>query len=96
MNGVPGADQLEEAGELCPFGIAFELLSKPVLEMTDLDLLKVANDLRAKRRKFLEGVADRPGKASQRAKKPPVTPEEKAARTEHLRNQLKGSLELDL
>jgi hypothetical protein len=91
MNGIPLADKLEEQGEQMPFGIAFELLSKPTLEFTDHELLLVANDLRAKRVKFLSGVADRPG-ATKRVTKPKPTDEEKAARTEHLRNQLKSSI----
>ena len=91
MNGIPLTDQLEEQGEQMPYGIAFELLSKPTLEFSDHQLLLVANDLRAKRVKFLNGQADRPG-ATARKRLPKPTPEEKAARTEHLKQQLKSGL----
>lgn len=94
---VPLADQIEEQGKLADFGIAFELLSKPTLELSDFDLLKIANDLRAKRIKFLQGQADRPG-STRAVAKPKPTAEEKAARTEHLKTQLKlgglGGLEI--
>ena len=59
MTGVPLADQLSEAGEPLPPLDSFALLSKPTLELTDTDLLLIANDLRAKRRKFLQGIADK-------------------------------------
>lgn len=94
---VPSAEQLADKGEQMDYGIAFKLLSKPTLELTDHELLLIANDLRAKRVKFLNGVADRPG-ATGRKKAPPVTEEEKAARTAHLKEQLKlgglGGLEI--
>lgn len=91
---VPQSDQLTDQGQMMDFGIAFELLSKPTLEMSDDDLLKVAQDLRAKRIKFLQGQADRPG-ATARISKPKPTAEEKAARTEHLKQQLNlGNLEI--
>lgn len=91
---IPQADKLAEQGELMPFGIAFELLSKPTLELSDHELLLIANDLRAKRIKFLQGQADRPGSTA-RVTKPKPTEEEKAARTEFVKNQLKlGDLEI--
>lgn len=88
---IPQADKIAEHGEQLDYGIAFSLLSKPTLELTDHDLLLIANDLRAKRIKFLQGVADRPG-GTARITKPKPTPEEKAARTEHLKQQLKSGL----
>lgn len=93
-SGVPLADQIEEHGELLPYGIAFELLSKPTLELSDHDMLRIANDLRAKRIRFLQGQADRPG-GTRRVTKAKPTPEEKAARTAHLKNTLDlGDLEI--
>lgn len=93
-NGIPLADQIAEQGEQMDYGIAFSLLSKPTLELDDNQLLLIANDLRAKRIKFLQGVVDRPG-STRRITKAKPTPEEKAARTEHLRNQLSlGDLEI--
>lgn len=90
---IPQADKLEDKGELMDYGIAFSLLSKPTLDLSDHELLLVANDLRAKRVKFLNGVKDNPAK--KRLAKPKPTPEEKAARTEHLKTQLKlGGLKL--
>ena len=89
---VPQADKLAEEGEQMPYGISFELLSKPTLELSDHELLLIANDLRAKRMRFLQGQADRPG-GTARIAKPKPTPEEKAARTEFLKQQLKGSLD---
>ena len=85
---IPLTDQLAEQGEQLPYGTAFELLSKPTLDITDTQLILIANDLRAKRVKFLQGVADRPG-ATARVAKPKPTDEEKQARTEHLKTQLK-------
>ena len=94
--GIPLADKIEEHGEQLPYGIAWELLSKPTLELSDNDLLKVANDLRAKRIKFLQGQADRPGSTARIAKAKP-TAEEKAMRTAHLKQSLDlGNLKLDI
>jgi hypothetical protein len=93
---IPLTDKLAEQGDQMPYGIAFELLSKPTLELTDDDLIKIANDLRAKRIKFLQGVADRPGSTA-RIAKPKPTDEEKKARTEHIKQSLNlGNLKLDL
>lgn len=88
MSNIPQADKLAEQGEQMDYGIAFELLSKPTLELTDQQQLLIANDLRAKRVKFLNGQADRPGSTA-RKRAPVPTPEEKAARTAHLKEQLK-------
>jgi len=87
MSNIPLADQLSEAGELVPPKDSFELLSKPTQELTDHDLLLIANDLRAKRRKFLTGIADKPG-ITGRKKAEPVTDEAKAAATQHLLGEL--------
>ena len=87
MSNIPLADQLAEAGELLPPRDSFELLSKPTQELTDQDLLLIANDLRAKRRKFLTGIADKPG-ITGRKKAEPVTDEAKAATTAHLMGEL--------
>ena len=95
MNGIPLADQLAEAGALIPPKDSFELLSKPTQQLTDTDLLMIANDLRAKRRKFLQGIADKPGQTSGRKKAEPVSEEAKAATTQHLLGEL-DSLKLDL
>jgi len=84
---IPNADQLAEAGEPLPPRDSFDLLSKPTLELTDTDLLLIANDLRAKRRKFLTGVADKPGNTG-RKKAEPITEEAKAATTQHLLGEL--------
>jgi len=84
---IPHADQLAEAGELIPPKDSFELLSKPTLELSDTDLLLIANDLRAKRRKFLQGIADKPGTTG-RKKAEPITAEAKAATTQHLLGEL--------
>ena len=54
---------------------------------SDDDLLRIANDLRAKRRKFLQGIADKPG-VTGRKKAEPVSPEAKAATTQHLLGEL--------
>lgn len=86
MNGVPLADKLSESGELIPPTDSFELLSKPTLDLTDEQLLLIANDLRAKRVRFLKGIADKPA----RAKAEPVSDEAKKATTEHLLNELDG------
>lgn len=94
--GIPLADKIAEHGEQLPYGIAWELLSKPTLNLTDNDLLKVANDLRAKRIKFLQGQADRPG-ATARIAKPKPTEEEKQMRTAHIKQSLDlGNLKLDI
>jgi hypothetical protein len=85
---IPGIDKIEEQGELMPYGIAWELLSKPTLELTDEQLLLIANDLRAKRKRFLQGQADTAG-SKKSIKAPAATAEEKKARTEHLKTQLK-------
>lgn len=87
MSNIPLADQLAEAGELIPPKDSFELLSKPTQELSDTDLLLIANDLRAKRRKFLTGIADKPGSTG-RKKAEPVTDEQKAATTQHLLGEL--------
>jgi len=88
VSNIPLADQIEEAGELLPPKDSFELLSKPTQELTDFDLLRIANDLRAKRRKFLTGIADKPGAVGNRKKAEPVTDEQKAATTQHLLGEL--------
>ena len=94
MSNVPLADQIAEKGEALDYGIAFELLSKPTQELDDTQLLLIANDLRTKRIKFLNGVADRPGSTA-KPKKAPITEEEKKLKTEHLKQQLKlGGLEI--
>lgn len=87
MTGIPLADQLAEQGEAIPPTDSFTLLSKPTLELTDQDLLLIANDLRAKRRKFLQGVADKPGNTG-RKKAEPITEEAKQATTQHLLGEL--------
>jgi hypothetical protein len=87
VSNIPLADQLAEAGELIPPKDSFELLSKPTQELSDTDLLLIANDLRAKRRKFLTGIADKPG-ITGRKKAEPVTDEQKAATTQHLLGEL--------
>lgn len=87
MNNIPQADALTDQGEMLDYGIAYSLLSKPTLDLSDDDLLAIAQDLRAKRVKFLAGQADRPGKTAI-AKKPKLTEEEKAAKTGHLKNML--------
>lgn len=92
MNSVPLADQLTDQGEQIDYGVAYALLSKPTLELTDDDLLAIAQDLRAKRVKFLAGQADRPGKTAA-PKKPKLTEEEKQAKTGHLKNMI-GSARL--
>jgi len=92
---IPHADQIAEAGELIPPRDSFELLSKPTLELSDYDLLRIANDLRAKRRKFLQGIADKPGIVGNRKKAEPVTDEQKQATTQHLLGEL-DTLKLDL
>jgi hypothetical protein len=86
---IPVASELAEAGALLPPTDSFALLSKPTLELTDTDLLLIANDLRAKRRKFLQGVADKPGNTG-RKKAEPITDEAKAATTQHLLGELDG------
>ena len=91
---IPNADKLADAGELLPPKDSFELLSKPTLELTDTDLLLIANDLRAKRRKFLQGIADKPG-ATGRKKAEPITAEAKAATTQHILGEL-DNLKLSL
>lgn len=88
MSNIPLADQLAEAGELLPPKDSFDLLSKPTQELSDTDLLLIANDLRAKRRKFLQGIADKPGTIGNRKKAEPVTDEQKAATTAHLLGEL--------
>jgi len=88
-------DQLSDAGELIPPKDSFELLSKPTQELSDTDLLLIANDLRAKRRKFLQGIADKPGTVGNRKKAEPITEEAKQATTQHLLGEL-DSLKLDL
>jgi hypothetical protein len=88
MSNIPLADQLAEAGELIPPRDSFELLSKPIGDLTDDDLLRIANDLRAKRRKFLQGIADKPGTVGNRKKAEPVTDEQKKATTAHLLGEL--------
>jgi len=92
MSNIPLADQLSDAGELIPPQDSFALLSKPTLELSDTDLLLIANDLRAKRRKFLTGIADKPGSTG-RKKAEPITDEQKAATTAHLLGEL-DSLQL--
>jgi hypothetical protein len=96
MTGVPLADKIAEQGEPIDAVDSFELLSKPTLKLTDFDLLKIANDLRAKRVRFLKGVADRPGRtALPKKEKPEVTEESKTAITSHLLGEL-DNLKLDL
>ena len=90
---IPLADQLAEAGEQIPPADSFALLSKPTQELTDFDLLRIANDLRAKRRKFLQGIADNSG-STRKKKAEPVTEEAKAATTQHLLGEL-DTLKLD-
>jgi hypothetical protein len=85
---LPLVEQLSEAGELLPPKDSFELLSKPTLDLSDEELLLIANDLRAKRRKFLQGIADKP--AVTRKKADPITAEQKAATTAHLLGELDG------
>lgn len=66
---------------------AFELLSKPTLSLTDADVEAICKDLRARRERFLQGVADKPKRAPA---KPAAdkSPEAKAARTESLLGDL--------
>lgn len=87
---IPQADALTDQGEQMDYGIAYSLLSKPTLEINDSELLLIAQDLRAKRVKFLAGVADRPGKTAVPKKAKP-TEEEKGARTGHLKNLIGGA-----
>jgi hypothetical protein len=56
---------------------AFDLLSKPTLDLTDKDIEDICKDLRAKRERFLAGQKDNPPKP--KAAEPPKTAEEKAA-----------------
>lgn len=66
---------------------AFELLSKPTLQLTDEEVTAICADLRAKRQRFLQGIADKPAR---KAAKPAVdaSPEAKKARTEALKGEL--------
>jgi len=93
-DGIPLASEIKDQGEMMDFGIAYTMLSKPVQQLTDFDLLLIANDLRAKRVKFLQGQADRPGRIAAPKKGKP-TEEEVAAKTEHLKNTL-SNFKLDL
>lgn len=95
MNGVPLADNIAETGELAPVRDAFELLSKPTLNLSDDDLLMIANDLRAKRIRFLKGQADRPGATAPKRRKVEVTEESKELVTQHLLGEL-TNLKLDI
>lgn len=66
---------------------AFELLSKPTLQLSEEDIVAICADLRKRRERFLQGIADKP------ARKPPAdnldrSPEAKAARTASLENEL--------
>lgn len=92
---LPDPSTLSEEGELLPPQDSFTLLSTPVLDLSETDLVLIAEDLRAKRVAFLKGVADRPGRTAL-ARAPKPTPEEKKARTEHLKTQLKlGGLKFE-
>lgn len=59
---------------------AFDLLSKPTLDLTDKDIDDICKDLRARRERFLAGQKDNPPKKAA----PPKTAEEKAALSESI------------
>lgn len=61
---------------------AYDLLSKPTLELSDEEVAIICADLRKKRERFLAGVKDNPPKVSKAT--PPKNAEEKAALTENI------------
>lgn len=61
---------------------AYELLTKPVQSWSDAEVEIIVADLRRKRQGYLNGVQDKA--TSPRAKKPTLTPEQKAANTASL------------
>lgn len=63
---------------------AHELLSKPTLELSDADVEAIVSDLRQRRERYLQGVQDKPQKKPKAA----ATPEEIAARTQSLLEDL--------
>lgn len=67
---------------------AYELLSKPTLQLTEDDVLAICTDLRRRRQAYLNGVQDKPKKVKAPAKA--ITAEEKLALTQ----QVAASLDL--
>lgn len=63
---------------------AYDLLSKPTLELTDEEVEAICADLRAKRERFLAGQKDSPPKE----KKAALTAEEKKALSENILNEV--------
>lgn len=61
---------------------AYDLLSKPTLELTDDEIKAICVDLRARRERFLAGQKDNPPKPKKA--EPPKTAEEKAAISENI------------
>jgi hypothetical protein len=58
-----------------PVRSAFDLLSKPTLELSDDEITEICVDLRARRERFLAGQKDNIPKAA----KPAANPEDKEA-----------------
>lgn len=61
---------------------AYDLLSKPTLDLTDKDIEDICADLRKRRERFLAGQKDNPPKAAK--VEPPKTAEEKQALSENI------------
>lgn len=66
---------------------AFALLSKPTLDLTEQDIEGIVADLRQRRERFLQGIADKPKRAPARPELD-SSAEAKAARTAHLLGEL--------
>lgn len=84
----PTEQDLAPEGLAAPPAGAFELLSTPTLELTREKIIAIANDLRAKRVRFLQGKADKP--AVQKKIAAPITAETKEAVTAHVQGLLGG------
>lgn len=74
------------ASELPTDRDAYALLSAPTLSLTDEDVTVICADLRQRRERFLQGIADKPV----RKKAEPVSEAQKAANTAEIEDLLDG------
>lgn len=63
---------------------AYELLSKPTLTLTEDEITAIVADLRTRRERFLQGIADKPVRKA----KEEQTPEQRQANVESLISNL--------
>lgn len=90
---TPQVEKLTDEGEALPIADAFQLLSKPTLDLTDEQILAIAQDLRRKRQAFLKGKADKPGSTKTKTATK-ISKEDKDVVTAHVTENILANLTL--